>query len=263
MCLSLQIGLHSLLPPVPLEAFGGPHLGHPHVSLSARLNVFVWQVCLSDSLPLTPSFPLLLGLHQMCVCARVCARARTHVREMRKNERREEARQRNPAEKTRGRGCGERQRDPVTPPLPFAASLRMLALAMLGAFQCPTIPFFCPPVPLFSGSSRMRKSWWGVGGVDKAGGASSSRRLGGASRRFPCSPGVECGRGPEPGRGGASFFQLRSGWGLGSGVWLMAAGGGGMVWTLPASPVAQVASCSENSAIFSPCGFASASCLSP
>lgn len=82
--------------------------------------------------------------------------------------------------------------------------------------------FSAPPVPLFSGSSRMRKSWWGVGGVDKAGGASSSRRLGGASRRFPCSPGVECGRGPEPGRGGASFFQLRSG--LGAGKWGVAHG---------------------------------------
>lgn len=152
---------------------------------------------------------------------------------------------------------------PCHPSSPFCCLPQDAGTGHAGCLPVSHHPFFLPPVPLFSGSSRMRKSWWGVGGVDKAGGASSSRRLGGASRRFPCSPGVECGRGPEPGRGGASFFQLRSGWGLGSGVWLMAAGGGGMVWTLPASPVAQVASCSENSAIFSPCGFASASCLSP
>lgn len=69
--------------------------------------------------------------------------------------------------------------------------------------------------------------------------------------------------GRSPGVEGLHSFSCVRGWGLGSGVWLMAAGGGGMVWTLPASPVAQVASCSENSAIFSPCGFASASCLSP
>lgn len=51
------------------------------------------------------------------------------------------------------------------------------------------------------------------------------------------------------------------GWEVGCGSWQQVEGG--IVWTLPASPVAQVASCPENSAIFSPCGFASASCLSP
>lgn len=67
------------------------------------------------------------------------------------------------------------------------------------------------------------------------------------------SPGVE---------GLHSFSCVRAGgWEVGCGSWQQVEGG--IVWTLPASPVAQVASCSENSAIFSPCGFASASCLSP
>lgn len=111
---------------------------------------------------------------------------------------------------------------PCHPSSPFCCLPQDAGTGHAGCLPVSHHPFFLPPVPLFSGSSRMRKSWWGVGGVDKAGGASSSRRLGGASRRFPCSPGVECGRGPEPGRGGASFFQLRSG--LGAGKWGVAHG---------------------------------------